>query len=176
MPKPVLFKKTLIDADMFTKAQRTIDIFFAPDEDYPTDYTELSAFGISHLSRYLNNHIFNTIIDHNASKRGLSKMAMLSAHGGDDGVWMYHDTKNWHKVQTWINTNDGKYSALMLYCCNPGHLEVKSKKSALLLPNDNYRIGSQDDGDVTVELFIPGYGYMQDYDIKDYIKEYNLKL
>jgi hypothetical protein len=166
MPKPLLTKRTIDD----------IDIFFAPD-DVPSNYLELSVFRDVDVSMYLGNKEYNAIIDINAKEHGLKGKAILCAHGGDrNGNWMFYDSKNLYRVQTWINKYDGAYSALMLYCCNPGHLEVKSKRSVLLLPNADYNRGLHRMGKVQVELFVPGYGYMDSYDFEAYIIEHSLKV
>jgi len=93
--------------------------------------------------------------------------AVLFAHGNStNNRWMYTDGKNFSPVQRWINSVDGKYDILYLFCCNPGNHEIRSKKSAVIHPIGTYSGIRKAAGYVQIELYAPGLGYVNPYTIE----------
>lgn len=105
-------------------------------------------------------------------KNNLQGYGILWAHGDSclGKGWKYEDNGKFRSVQKWINENDGKFSTLILKCCNPDAVEIKSKKSVILVPNQEFSNVLHQIGGVQVELYAPRKGYLDDYVI-----EYELK-
>lgn len=76
--------------------------------------------------------------------------------------WIYWDNERRYSVQEWINQQDGKYLALLLYCCNPLNLDVHSRSSILFVPDNIYSVFLQAGREVKVRMFVPGVGYYND--------------
>ena len=117
-----------------------------------------------------NSHIkklMNLYLSHN----NLQNQAILAAHGGSDGYrWLYADGEKLRPVQTWINRNDGNYGTLLLCCCNSGAHEIRSRKSAILVPNQDYSGERQYRSEVQIELYLPKIGYVSDL-TEEYCRE-----
>lgn len=47
-------------------------------------------------------------------------IGVLYAHGDSDGEWLYVDADEETPVQKWVDSQDGRYGALLLAVCNPG--------------------------------------------------------
>ncbi len=125
------------------------------------------------LDNFLKNPTYEKIINLHAKKTNLGGMAILHAHGGDESnTWVYYtDEGQSAPVQRWINRLDGKYATLILQCCNPGAHAISSKKSAVLAFNSIYSAQNQENGDGQLELFIPGFGYLDSYTLEDTVKK-----
>tara|TARA_Y100000310_G_C20571038_1_gene758046 strand:+ start:703 stop:1224 length:522 start_codon:yes stop_codon:yes gene_type:complete len=81
---------------------------------------------------------FREFIDVYGQVNGLAGLAVLSAHGlanDSSSTWKYVDGEGVEEIQTWIDSNDGDYSALLLYSCNGDHYTPTSKQSVILVPD-----------------------------------------
>ncbi len=155
---PKLLKYTLEDTDFFYTNEIKRD-FELKSDFYLEDLVE----------RILTNFLerepkYKELVDLHSKKHGLSRKAVLAAHGDSlINRWYYGDETYDSQVQDWINQMDGKYAVLILYCCNPGSHEISSKKSAVLANNFTYSEYRQDVGDGKVELYLPKIGYIDSY-------------
>ncbi len=102
---------------------------------------------------------------------------ILSAHGGcdytyyDKKKWTYFDNKKEFSIQGWVNKWDGRYGTLILHCCNPEHLEIYSKKSAVVCYNHIYSGIKQARCEGQVEIYIPKLEYVDSYIIDNEIEK-----
>jgi len=158
--KHISGKNALYYSDEIAEAQK--------DED-KMDFDP--GLGLEEILEFFDDPLKNEIIELNAKLHGLEGTAVLNAHGGDDnGKWVYQDGhENYFSVQKWVNELDGRYALLCLCCCNPGHNEIHSRKSAVLVANNDLDMLFKDSGRFQVELYLPKRGY-----ITDYIFEYEL--
>ena len=138
------------------------------DNDY---YLEMSI-GDS-IQEFLSNPLHKEYEELYRQKNNLSGCGILFAHGDSyqRNKWAYQDAGKWKNVQKWINENDGKFSALILKCCNPGSAEIKSKKSIVLMPNQEFSNVLHNIGEVQIEIYAPGKGYIDEYVIEDETKK-----
>lgn len=98
----------------------------------------------------------------------LKGVIILDAHGDEkEGKFVYWDGDKSYSVQSWINRNDGRAAALILSCCNPASLEIRSKKSIVLVPDQTFSGERLNNGKVTIEMYVPKVGYVDSY-IIDY--------
>ena len=143
-----------------------IDIFLSPDFFESMEWiTKLDGFSEKEnfklfaevLSTMNFNKRYVKLIEYNAGIKKLSiSKAALCAHGGFyDGQWVFYNNRTPQSVQSWIDKKDGLYSVLMLNPCNPAGATVESRKSALLLPNDDFSARDLEDGSLEMELYIP---------------------
>jgi hypothetical protein len=146
-----------------------MDIFIAKNANLPSIRSDVLTFK-SDVIRYLKHPTYNQIIEDNAIKRRLSNIGVLYAHGDIYGRnkihnkrWVFDDSDQLHNVQDWIDAHDGKYSLLMLFCYAPlpDTVDVVSKKSSLLLPDDSY-LKSQMPEQVQSRLYLPRIGLVKD--------------
>lgn len=75
-------------------------------------------------------------------REDFSKIAMLCAHGTNyQPGWNYWDGEEniSHLVNEWVSTMDDpkKYSALLLYCCNPDNFSLADARTPLIYPDSN---------------------------------------
>jgi len=105
---------------------------------------------------------------------GLEKIAIFALHGSSDGrEWIYFDNGK-HKLQRWINSKDGKYSALLLHACNSKSHTPKSKKSILIIPD---RVISAENRNLTCySLIVPKIGEVNGYVIDYELNKLNERL
>ncbi len=145
----------LDDSSVFSSRQRYMDTllenFFRGREDY------------------------RRFIDLYGRVNGLERCALLEAHGNTNGDWVYQDNGKTYRVQTWVNSVDGKYSALLLCVCNPGTHTPKSKKSVLMIPDDIIEFigsgGTTPERNVCFDLYVPKKGLLDSYTIGYEIKQ-----
>lgn len=167
MTKSLLTKRT----------KGSIDMYFALDQEPPEDELEADMFLDIRMKSFLENKSYNAVINHYTKNNDLSGICMLIAHGDSyKNKWIYSDSKNDFSVQSWINKKDGQYGLLILRCCNLDAVPVQSKKSAIIFPNMDYSDAMLNDGEVQLELFIPGRGYLDSYEVDAYIQEHNLNV
>lgn len=106
--------------------------------------------------------------------KGLSRLAILSAHGSSNGKWMYSDVKGEHEVNRWIGRVDGKYSGLIIDVCNPGTHVPISKKSIVMFPDHDVSTLAMACNTKTkpasYELYVPKIG-----EINPMVIEYELR-
>lgn len=144
-----------------------VDVFYSYDFGKEHGYYDPSILRID-VEDFLENLTpkYRELIDLNARRHQLTGMAMLLAHGSAiDGNYVYFAGENYFRLQNWINRRDGSYAVIILGSCNPEHTEISSKKSAILVPNDVYSHADAKTGDVQIELFILGLGYVDPYTI-----------
>lgn len=104
----------------------------------------------------------------------LKGISILSAHGDYNFIgkkWIYFDDKKQYSVQRWINKYDGKFGVIILQCCNPEHVGINSKKSAIINYNNIYSGLRQAQCDGQVEIYIPKIGYVGSYIIDKEIEK-----
>lgn len=108
--------------------------------------------------------LFPSVIKaHALRKRLASQPALFIAHGCcRKGVWLYKDKDSrLRSVQRWIDRHDGEASALILFCCNAGNLEIRSRRSIIIHLNraasawDLFKGGC-------LRLYHPEFGYIED--------------
>jgi hypothetical protein len=143
------------------------------DEFETMDDMALEMVSENSIKHILTNPLHRKYIEAYSRKNNLKGFCLLYAHGDTyhDVDWGYEDKGKIKSVQKWIDKNDGKFSALLLKCCNPYAVEIKSKKSIILVPNEIYSGIGQDTGNVQVEIYVPKIGYLDDYVIEDEIKK-----
>lgn len=96
----------------------------------------------------------------------LKGIIILDAHGDEkEGKFVYWDGDKSYSVQNWINKQDGRTAALILACCNPASLEIRSRKSIVLVPDQTFSGERLDKGEVTIEMYVPKIGYIDNYTI-----------
>jgi hypothetical protein len=104
------------------------------------------------------------LIDLNAKRNNLSGKAVLQAHGdSEDNGWYFRNGSRRFLVQNWINKMDGKYSLIVLICCNPSAEEICSRKSSVLVPDEIFSHIMHLEGQVNMELYVPEVGYADSY-------------
>ena len=104
------------------------------------------------------------LVDLNAKKNNLEKIAALYIHGDSvDKEWHYVNGNKTSPIQKWINEMDGKYKLIILSTCNPGRHEIYSKKSCIFATNENYNKSKLEMGEVQMELYVPEIGYIDNY-------------
>jgi len=81
--------------------------------------------------------------------------------------WIYWDNGRRYSVQEWVNQQDGKYLALLLYVCNPLNLDVHSQSSILFAPDNTFSLFLQGGRAVNIRMFIPGVGWYKDTPQRD---------
>ena len=92
---------------------------------------------------------------------GLSGYIVLHAHGDTiDGEYWYQDGRRRHRMQNWINRNDGRASALIIISCNPENPDIYSHTSLVLHPHRKTSLEKLYHGGV--RMFVPGIGYLND--------------
>ncbi len=181
----------------FHKA-KAADLFFTPDAAFSKDNFEgdelvqeklnvrckkyaLEIITQDIISTFLDkNPNYRTLVNLNRQKQRLNeRICILNAHGEeeeDEGFWMFHSKDKSYSVQKWIDKNDGKYSALLLCCCNPNHYEIYSKKSVVIAPNENYSGINLDLGNVQIEPYLPRIGYVNTYEEEAIIRDMRKEL
>ena len=128
------------------------------------------------LNFFLKDPVKKEVAELYARQQCLEGTAMLLAHGGSqNGEWVYSADNKSFKVQDWINELDGKYAVLCLNCCNPGHHEIYSGKSAVLAANHEFSWVGLDVGEVQLELYIPKIGYLDSYIIENELEKMRKK-
>jgi len=138
------------------------------DNDY---YLEINID--ESISEFFSNPLHKEYVKLYGQKKNLKGFGILFAHGDSypGKGWKYEDNGKFRSVQKWIDENDGRFSTLILKCCNPCAVEIKSKKSVILVPNETFSNVLHSLGHVQVEIYVPKKGYLDDYVIEDDIKE-----
>ncbi len=66
-------------------------------------------------------------------KRDETRFLVINAHGDDtNGRWTYCDNGEINSLQTLVSEYDGKADTILLFVCNPGAHEVRTKKSLVM--------------------------------------------
>lgn len=121
---------------------------------------------------YINSDVaVKELVEDYTKLKRLNKKILLSAHGNvvrDN--WVYFDNGKPQSIQKFIDKYDGKYGEIYLAVCNPEHKEVHSKKSVLFVPSGDYSKINLIRGQIQVEVFIPEFGYINNYLI-DYYRD-----
>lgn len=124
------------------------------------------GFGVNSKSREL--------VDLFGKIHNLDRYALLAAHGDEYGQWTYFDEGKEHTVQSWINKVDGKYSGILLCVCNPENYTPSSKKSVLLVPDNDIDLRNSNQNCI-FSLILPEIGevssYTIDYEINNLKKQ-----
>ncbi len=115
---------------------------------------------------------FQEYCELHAKSAGLKPYAILAAHGDTNGEWVYFDGKKIKSIQKWIDSQDGRYGALLIYSCNPGVHTPKSERSLLWVPNNDVKLGmSFSLRDHSFDLIVPKKGIIDtntiDYELRE---------
>ena len=177
--------------------RKNIDLYMSDDRYKEHTYDEFEEKKFEGDIKWLENEIIRTCVDfafHCHSKandldykrfveiyeklNSISRWGILDAHGNDDEdlVWKYNDKEQRFNVQNWIDEHDGKYSLLILSVCNSHGLEIKSKKSLVLSPNNVVAGWCLDFGHVKFELYVPRKGYINSYTFDTELKRLEKRL
>ncbi len=120
-----------------------------------------------------------------AQMQGLpERLAVIDAHGdsrkvGKKEYWIFFDGERERNMQNWLRSVDGKYAALLLYSCNPGHCWVSSQESVVISPDRIVVEGGHSDSEDRNALFdfvVPGVGVIDDYTIDYELEELRKKM
>jgi hypothetical protein len=153
-----------------------IDFFYSPDmkEDIELhDETALDIVAWTTIDAFLGmNQEYNKIVEANAKKNNLEKIAILAAHGQDkNNKWVYFVNEEAKSMQRWISSMDGKYKAIILYSCNPGRNEVYTRKTPIIAPNETFSHKLLNQGKVQIELVMPGTGHVDSYMLEEELRK-----
>ena len=164
--EPLLKKYTLEDIDYFYSLDIEKEHLEESENLTSEEFSEYMEDTIRYLSRSFleRDPRFKDIVELHEKKLKLKRKAILNAHGLSIGDrWVFYDGYREFPVQDWINLNDGKYSTLILYCCNPGSHEIVSRRSVVIAPNEVYSGGLENFGKVQMEIYLPKRGYLDSY-------------
>ena len=162
-----------MESELLKHSTKNADCFYSKEMKDGLEYNDLDMFLVDMIiDSFLGwNRDYTELISLHSKKQGLERLAILAAHGDyQNNSWVYTDGKNDFPVQGWIDQMDGKYSLLILYCCNPNSGEISSKRSAVLAPNYIYSGFRMMNCDGQVELYLPKIGYVNPY-IAGFLKE-----
>lgn len=159
-----------------------VDLFYSNQirEELGLDSSEtLDDQTISILDAYIDSQDFYSgYVEMYAELNNLRGVGILFAHGGvinpdlpSMKSWTYDDGIERIPVQRWIDANDGKYAALVLHSCNPGHCEVKSKSSILLPYGGMYSNVGHSMNAGSVDLVVPQKGYINSTELEGEFRE-----
>lgn len=117
----------------------------------------------SRLGLFTKQPLFTEAINAWGKLKGLHRYLMLESHGYvREGRWVLSVEGSNIPAQQWIDENDGKYAALILFACNPKNHEIISAESAVLHANRTFSIYSSDAYSTPLaRLYIPGEGYLE---------------
>ena len=94
----------------------------------------------------------------------LEKTCILSAHGDvENHQWYFYSKDKGYPIQNFIDEVDGKYKLIILNSCNPAAYSISSKKTPVLMFNQDFSHRNSEQGLGQVELFVPEYGYIDSY-------------
>ena len=162
---------------LFRYTNGKLDFFYSKDmkeEDGLDNELSLEIVSSDALNRLLRalSERQAELINLYSKKNNLERIAVLHAHGDSEGnKWVYYNGENSHSMQRWIGQQDGKYKIIILTSCNPGQNEINSKKSIVLAPNKTHCMIDFEAGNVQLELFVPGIGYVNNYIVDDEIEK-----
>jgi hypothetical protein len=161
--------------ELLKYSKNGFDLFYSKDMEEDELTSEIALDIISdEIETYFYSELDSKqkkLIDFNAKKNKLEKIASLYAHGDSvDETWHYVNGLKSFPLQEWINELDGKYKLIILSTCNPGRHEIYSEKSCILATNENYNKSKLEMGDVQMELYVPGIGYINSYTIDSELK------
>ncbi len=163
--KPDLFEYTVDDVDVFFEKVNMKEILEPTGGEAWLREFILKDHVKNVVDGYINkNEGVSELINLYMKKNNLSRKAILTVHGysTEEGEWAFDGGNGNYYIQDWIDLMDGKYGALLIHSCNPGHHEIHSEKSAVIASNNVYS-EVRAEGDVQAELFIPGRGYIETY-------------
>lgn len=153
-----------------------IDFFYSPDMKKDIELEDKTALEIvawTTLDAFIGmNPEYNKIVEANAKKNNLEKIAILAAHGTEkDGKWVYFVNEDTKSMQRWISSIDGKYKVIILHSCNPGRNEIYTRKTPIVAPNETFSYRLLNQGKVQIELVMPETGHVDSYMLEDELKK-----
>ena len=153
-----------------------IDFFYSPDMKEHLELneeTDLDIAAWTTVDIFIEmNQEYKKIVEANAKKNNLEKIAILAAHGGDkNNKWVYFVNENAKSMQRWISSVDGKYKAIILYSCNPGRNEICTRKTPIIAPNEILSNKTLNQGRVQIELIMPETGHVDSYMLEEELKK-----
>ncbi len=153
-----------------------IDFFYSPDMKKDIELNDKTALDIvvwTTLDSFIGlNPEYKKIIEVNAKKKNLEKIAILAAHGVEkEGKWFYFVNEDVKSMQRWISSVDGKYKAIILNSCNPGRNEIYTKKTPIIAPNETFSYKLLLQGKVQIELIMPETGHVDSYMLEEELRK-----
>ncbi len=152
-----------------------IDFFYSPDMKKDIELNDEKALDIvawTTVEAFIGmNQEYNKLVEANAKKNNLEKIAILAAHGGaEKNKWVYFINEDAKSMQRWISSIDGKYKAIILYSCNPGRNEVYTRKTPVIAPNEDFSHKLLNQGRVQIEIVMPNTGHVDSYLLEEELK------
>lgn len=132
--------------------------------------------GVLQFSKFLSGEYRDYIDLFATGKDVIKPFAILITHGMMNGTkWAYENDKGRMKsVQSWVQSQDGKFACIACYLCNPNCATVKAKKSLLILPDrtvggleQNIDLGEQ----FHLNLIHPKEGEIDGYTLEYHIRK-----
>lgn len=149
-----------------------LDHFVTGDWEHQYHYVPqdvIKLMGEQRVSLLTNPPLFREAVQAWRVTSGLKRSAMLESHGiirknqkGED-QWVFPDGGIHIPMQQWIDENDGKYAALIVFACNPRNDRVTSAASVILHANRDFSIYSSEAYTTPLaRLYVPKEGYLDE--------------
>ena len=153
-----------------------IDFFYSPDMKEDIELHDENALNIvawTTLDAFIGlNPEYNEIVEANAKKNNLERIAILAAHGTEkESKWVYFVNEDAKSMQRWVSSVDGKYKAIILYSCNPGSNEIYTRKTPIIAPNETFSHRLLNQGKVQIELIMPETGHVDSYMLEEELRK-----
>ena len=141
---------------------------FSDDPEWPLE-EQLGSLVGAHLRENFHSSWWEYI---RLRQRRQKRFALLLAHGdvGRDGEWYFWDGDDSRRVQDWIDEQDGKFACLIVFSCNPGHLNVRSRRSLLVIADRDVTL-CKGPGGYHFSLIDPKHGEIDEYTIEHRLDE-----
>lgn len=105
---------------------------------------------------------FSSLLDAYHRFTGLSGLAVLEAHGGqENGRWQYRDGNLERSIQSWIDSIDGACLGVLVFACNPQDAEISATKSIVIHPRHSLTRIQLHQWKKPLRIFVPEAGYLE---------------
>ncbi len=115
---------------------------------------------IWHFTRRI---LYRELLDVYSTKHGLEGHLLLKAHAHarpEDGTPTFYDRDRGYNLQNFVDKHDGRYLAILLFCCNEEHYELHSRASIIIHPNTCLNIVDLHNTK-NLQLYMPNEGYLR---------------